>query len=177
MEVECTKCLNKWDYQGKSAFWATCPKCKRKNSVFVKENLKYAEIINCGFCGRKFYKKRRSSAYCSPLCQARAIAPVGGKACHEKHDFRGKNNPHWKGGISKNHYHYKKLQVDRYPERIKCREIFFNARERGKIKVPSKCEICNNKTKLHGHHEDYSKPLEVRWVCRPCHRKIHRGTH
>ncbi|HRQ55036.1 MAG TPA: hypothetical protein PL018_12315 [Ignavibacteriaceae bacterium] len=27
----------------------------------------------------------------------------------------GENNPNWKGGISKDNYHYKKIQVERYP--------------------------------------------------------------
>jgi transcriptional regulator len=29
----------------------------------------------------------------------------------------GKCNPNWKGGISSNNYHYKKLQIERYPDR------------------------------------------------------------
>lgn len=34
------------------------------------------------------------------------------------------------------------------------------------------CEICGE-TKVDGHHEDYSKPLEVRWLCRSHHKQIH----
>ena len=36
------------------------------------------------------------------------------------------------------------------------------------------CEICSN-PKSHGHHEDYSKPLEVAWLCHKHHQLIHTG--
>lgn len=36
------------------------------------------------------------------------------------------------------------------------------------------CEICGKK-KVEAHHEDYSKPLEVRWLCRIHHLKIEAG--
>ena len=39
----------------------------------------------------------------------------------------------------------------------------------GKVKKPVKCPVCNKKRKVEGHHKDYSKPLDVAWVCRPCH--------
>jgi len=29
-------------------------------------------------------------------------------------------------------------------------------------------------TKTQAHHDDYRKPLEVRWLCRDCHMKLHR---
>ena len=40
----------------------------------------------------------------------------------------------------------------------------------GLIKQPCKCGCIE----VQGHHEDYSKPLEVEWMCIPCHRKYHR---
>jgi hypothetical protein len=34
--------------------------------------------------------------------------------------------------------------------------------------VPQPCEVCGA-TKVEKHHPDYSKPLEVRWLCREHH--------
>jgi len=31
------------------------------------------------------------------------------------------------------------------------------------------CEACGGPEKAHMHHEDYSKPLKVKWLCRRCH--------
>jgi hypothetical protein len=35
---------------------------------------------------------------------------------------------------------------------------------------PQHCSACGVECKPQGHHPDYSKPLEVVWLCRPCHR-------
>lgn len=34
------------------------------------------------------------------------------------------------------------------------------------------CEQCGEPNG-HGHHDDYSKPLEIRWLCRIHHAKVH----
>lgn len=43
---------------------------------------------------------------------------------------------------------------------------------RGKL-VREPCEGCGD-VEAQMHHEDYSKPLEVRWMCRSCHMAHHR---
>ena len=91
-------------------------------------------------------------------------------------------HPMWKDGISTDNYHYKKLQVERYPEKVKARETLKKAIKKGDV-IRKPCEfvledgsLCGEKD-AHGHHHDYTKPLDVRFLCRKHHRKIHGGTH
>lgn len=46
--------------------------------------------------------------------------------------------------------------------------------QHGKI-IRGPCSQCGA-PKSEGHHEDYSKPFEVQWLCRPCHRALHRSS-
>lgn len=44
----------------------------------------------------------------------------------------------------------------------------------GRIVKPEKCEVCGKRYKrIEGHHPDYSKPLEVIWLCTGCHADVH----
>lgn len=47
-----------------------------------------------------------------------------------------------------------------------------NAIRNGKIKKEP-CEICGAWSSLHAHHDDYSKPLSIRWLCSKHHRSWH----
>lgn len=44
-------------------------------------------------------------------------------------------------------------------------------RDKRILKEP--CAICGATKNIHGHHKDYSKPLEVTWLCARCHHRIH----
>lgn len=46
--------------------------------------------------------------------------------------------------------------------------------DRGELVKPDKCSECGTEGRIDGHHEDYSKPLEVMWLCGECHRKRHK---
>ncbi len=84
----------------------------------------------------------------------------------------GERNPNWKNGISKDLYHYKKIQVERYPERNRARQRIYYHRRAGNI-TPGICEICGTDKGIEAHHPDYSQPLLVNWLCSDCHRELH----
>lgn len=44
----------------------------------------------------------------------------------------------------------------------------------GKITRPGSCSACSETRFVEAHHDDYSKPLDVRWLCIPCHAAHHR---
>lgn len=64
------------------------------------------------------------------------------------------------------HRHY------RFPERIKAIEVVNNAVRDGRL-VREACEVCGAQP-AEAHHDDYSKPLHVRWLCPLCHKGLHR---
>jgi hypothetical protein len=43
----------------------------------------------------------------------------------------------------------------------------------GKLIKPKLCMKCGREVRLSGHHEDYSLPLDVLWVCSSCHKLLH----
>lgn len=61
------------------------------------------------------------------------------------------------------------------PEKTKCHSILRYALKINTITKPNKCSNfnCNNTNNLEGHHPDYSKPLEVMWLCVSCHHILH----
>lgn len=70
-----------------------------------------------------------------------------------------------------NALHYQTTNRERHPEKYRARNLLNNAIRDGKItKTP--CEVCGSE-KSQSHHEDYSKPLEVRWLCFKHHRILH----
>ncbi len=90
-------------------------------------------------------------------------------------------HPGWAKEVSKKSYRnnrqaylnrVKKYKTDN-PEKKRAHNLIHSAVLLGKLSPPSQCESCGVKAKLDAHHEDYSKPMEVRWLCRFCHRKEH----
>jgi hypothetical protein len=63
------------------------------------------------------------------------------------------------------------------PLKYNANKDLHNAVKMGKVIKPKICTIpgCFNTKQIEGHHPDYTKPLEVIWLCEYHHRLIHRG--
>jgi hypothetical protein len=60
------------------------------------------------------------------------------------------------------------------PNQNIAHRIVIRERNRSHILSPPTCSMCfSGNTRIEGHHYDYSKPLNLTWVCRKCHLKIH----
>jgi hypothetical protein len=54
-----------------------------------------------------------------------------------------------------------------------CHSKIYYQLKIGKIIKPICCQRCKAKKILEAHHPDYKKPLEILWICRRCHAKLH----
>lgn len=59
------------------------------------------------------------------------------------------------------------------PHKWVARNAVNNAVRDGRLDKASECFFCGKGGKLHAHHHDYHKPLDVFWLCPPCHGKLH----
>jgi hypothetical protein len=89
-----------------------------------------------------------------------------------KRDAISDRNQRWKDEnrdkiTAYNKKHYAK-EIDRY----RARALAGRALLRGDITKNEVCAMCGGRSEQ-GHHEDYSKPLEVVWLCRSCHKRRH----
>ena len=62
----------------------------------------------------------------------------------------------------------------RYPMTYAAHVIAGNAIRDGKLIPASCCSICGSTEKIEGHHDDYTKPLDIRWLCEQCHKAWHK---
>lgn len=138
--------------------------------------------VFCACCGKHFMKRadhvasRKSGrAHCSRECFAKARMVDGAKWRDEAQiaaymrEYTVKNRERL--NVSKRLY--AKLVRETTPEKRRAREAVNNAiRDRKLNKQP--CYACGA-VKAEAHHENYSKPLDVTWLCRRCHKNVHAG--
>ena len=61
----------------------------------------------------------------------------------------------------------------RNPEKVAARAKVRAAIKRGEL-TRQPCEVCG-KEEVEAHHDDYSRPLDVRWLCAEHHNAEHAG--
>lgn len=72
------------------------------------------------------------------------------------------------------HVRANKAYRKRSPTKAKAHTVASNALRDGKLIRAEACEKCGSSEKIEGHHDDYSKPLDVKWLCEQCHKEWHK---
>jgi Mg2+ and Co2+ transporter CorA len=68
---------------------------------------------------------------------------------------------------------YRQRYRANHPDAAKAQRVISYLRS-NEVLVPQPCERCGSAENIEAHHEDYSKILEVTWLCRACHLERHR---
>ncbi len=76
------------------------------------------------------------------------------------------------GKESKGHYRCRncRIKISQSPK-TRARSIVTRAIKTGEL-IRRPCEVCGDPT-VQAHHEDYEKPLDVRWLCKAHHVIVH----
>lgn len=56
-------------------------------------------------------------------------------------------------------------------QKTRARATVATAVSRGLRALP--CEVCGSTVKLEAHHEDYSRPMYIHWLCQKHHAELH----
>lgn len=137
---------------------------QERHKEWIKNNPeKYKE--GCKKTARKMYLKNPEK-----------VKNRAKKWVEENREWVNERNRQYK---KKNYEHVKAKHYEywaRYPEKYKATRAVNNAIAQGKMIRPTICSKCFLEGSIEGHHPDYSKPLEVIWLCIECHNKEH-GKH
>lgn len=80
-------------------------------------------------------------------------------------------NKKWRENNKEKCIEYENKAKILYKDKRAIRYITRSAVKIGKI-VRGSCEICGEE-KVEAHHEDYNKPLEIKWLCVKHHHLLH----
>lgn len=149
----------------------SCKACEIKRSALQGDRSKYykqydaqrtksLQVRICRLCGKEFRADTRETnrgkaIFCSLTCANRQRAT----------------------------FHHNEFSVLGYKERME-KDVVFSAQKKAHrmvkkaieigsiLKKP--CEKCGSSHKVNAHHDDYRKPLDVRWLCPKHHRQWHK---
>lgn len=77
------------------------------------------------------------------------------------------HNPAYKADVKRR----AKIHDETHIEQRRAHKRVYWALVYGKLIRPDACSRCgDDKRRIEGHHPDHSKPLDVIWLCTPCHR-------
>lgn len=127
-----------------------CPRCKETKPIDA------------------FYTRGggQTGAWCKP-CARKYMREYG------KQKYVKEARTKWAQGKGKeSQLRYRNIPANQNKKRAQVQVM--NALRRGDLARLEECEDCGSNKLIEAHHDDYAKPLDVRWLCRLCHRNWHR---
>jgi ribosomal protein S27AE len=88
----------------------------------------------------------------------------------KQHNLRRKEKENYREIKQKSKRRWQSLNLEKHNADNKVRY----ALKMGKMQREP-CQGCGSNQAV-AHHEDYSKPLDVKWVCEHCHKAVHKGS-
>lgn len=141
-------------------------KCRHCGITYEAPNWQVAKSdYECGPCRRDRntdYRAARKAAG-NPVVSGRMSREY--HRSYEKTYFKDPENRERRNSLMRS---YRKAHGTR--EHHRARRLVRSAIESGRLNRQA-CEVCGA-SKVHAHHDDYSKPLAVRWLC-PTHHYEH----
>lgn len=135
---------------------------KNKESLLKKANEYYYKNRDSQLKKRKEYRNKNKKK----ISIREALKRISDEDRFEKNRQR---HQEWSKVNRERLNEYQRKWYQRNKEKRKAHVILHRAINSGKIIRPKNCSQCSKECKVDGHHEDYSKPLEVIWICRACH--------
>lgn len=165
-----------------------CSKCQKEKNIddFTKDKRKSCgRSMECYECHRnrnKEYSKRMPEEVKKRKLQKRSEYGQRNKEAINKRLRENNRADHKKKEYMKKYRDAHKDKIRAYMngwreknwEKVLAHSAVKDHVDRGNIIKPSKCPICNSSDhRIEAHHSDYSKPLEIVWMCQICHLAIH----
>lgn len=93
----------------------------------------------------------------------------------ERRAFQLEQMRMWATNNKEKAHSFPKQWQARNPEKRKCHLSVASAIANGTLVKSESCQSCGTSDgRIHGHHPDYTKPLDVMWLCAACHSRQHR---
>ena len=131
--------------------YKTCRKCKEEKHImefYVHKEMLDGRLNFCKDCVRERVRLHAHTEHGREIGR-NWFRTVKGRAKLKRHTQR-----------------YRRLN----PEKYRATGIANNALRDGRL-TKEPCEVCGS-LMVEKHHDDYSKPLRVRWLCRKHHRQL-----
>jgi len=157
---ECKKCWNKYCSDRRN-------KEKEKDPNFLEKRREYLRIWREKNKDKEKEYLKRSFEKNKEKVNERRRTPERRKVNNEAVKTWRKNNP-------ERFKETEKLRRKNDRKKELARSLIYKHIVRGHMDKGEECEICKARDRgIEAHHEDYNKPLEVRWLCNICHRQQH----